>query len=41
VNEDVREGLGHGVKRRGKGERPSTVKWVKKGQNGPDDVDAR
>jgi hypothetical protein len=26
VNEDVREGFGHGVKRRGKGERPSTVK---------------
>ena len=41
VNEDVREGLGHGVKRRGKAERPSTVKWVKKGQNGRDDVDAR
>lgn len=41
VNEDVREGLGHGVERRGKGERPSTVKWVKKGQNGRADVDAR
>ena len=41
VYEDVREGLGHGVKRRGKGEMPSTVKWVKKGQKGRDEVDER